>query len=55
MEFRNGKSLKDYIMRPALPEIGNFEGSEPRGKSNVKYVIMLSMSQKHVGKSGSLT
>ena len=31
--FRNGKSLKDYLVRAALPKMGNAGGSEPRGKS----------------------
>ena len=30
--FRNGKSLKDYLMRTALPKMDNAGGSEPCGK-----------------------
>ena len=30
--FRNGKSLKDYLVRAALPKIDNTGGSEPCGK-----------------------
>ena len=26
--FRNGKSIKDYLVRAALPKIGNTEGPE---------------------------
>ena len=31
--FRNGKSRKDYLVRVALPKMGNAGGSEPCGKS----------------------
>ena len=30
--FRNGKSLKDYLVRAALPKMENAGGSEPCGK-----------------------
>ena len=30
--FRNGKSLKDYLVRAALPKMDNAGGSEPCGK-----------------------
>ena len=30
--FQNGKSLKDYLVRAALPEMDNAGGSEPCGK-----------------------
>ena len=30
--FRNGKSLKDYLVRAALPKMDNTRGSEPCGK-----------------------
>ena len=30
--FRNGKSLKDYLVRAALPKMDNARGSEPCGK-----------------------
>ena len=32
--FRNGKSLKDYLVRAALPKLGNVGSSEPCGKGN---------------------
>ena len=32
VRFRNGKSLKDYLVRAALPKMDNVRGSEPRGK-----------------------
>ena len=32
VRFRNGKSLKDYLMRAALPKVDNAGGSEPCGK-----------------------
>ena len=31
--FRNGKSLKDYLVTATLPKIYNAGGSEPCGKS----------------------
>ena len=33
VEFQNGKSLKVYLVRPALPKMDNARGSELRGKS----------------------
>ena len=30
--FRNGKSIKDYLVRAALPKMDNAGGSEPCGK-----------------------
>ena len=30
--FRNGKSLKDYLVRAVLPKMDNVGGSEPCGK-----------------------
>ena len=32
MGFPNGKSLKDYLVRAALPKMNNAGGSEPCGK-----------------------
>ena len=32
VEFRNGKSIKDYLVRAALPQIDNAGGSELCGK-----------------------
>ena len=32
LRFRNDKSLKDYLVRAALPKMGNAGGSEPCGK-----------------------
>ena len=32
MGFRNGKSIKDYLVRAALPKMDNAGGSEPSGK-----------------------
>ena len=32
VRFRNGKSLKDYLVRAALPKMDNAGGSEPCGK-----------------------
>ena len=32
VEFRNGKSLKDYLVRAALSKMDNDGGSEPCGK-----------------------
>ena len=32
VEFRNGKSRKDYLVRAAFPKMGNAGGSEPCGK-----------------------
>ena len=32
MGFRNGKSLKGYLVRAALPKIDNAGGSEPLGR-----------------------
>ena len=32
MAFRNGKSIKDYLVRTALPKMDNAGGSEPCGK-----------------------
>ena len=31
-KFRNGKSLKDFLVRAALPKMDNDGGSEPCGK-----------------------
>ena len=32
MGFRNGKSIKDYLVRAALPKMDNAGGFEPSGK-----------------------
>ena len=32
VRFRNGKSLKDYLVRPALPKTDETERHEPDGK-----------------------
>ena len=32
MVFHNGKTLRDYLVRAALPKIGNGGGFEPCGK-----------------------
>ena len=40
VRFRNGKSLKDYIVRAALPKMDNAGASEPLGRVLVKCVII---------------
>ena len=34
--FRNGKSLKDHLVKASLPMLNNTLGSEPCGKRNCK-------------------
>ena len=52
--FRNGKSLKNYLVRTALPKMDNAGGSEPCGKGTYQvcdHIITLTLlKQKHVGK-----
>ena len=37
--FRNGKSLKDYLVRAVLPKTDNAEGSELSGKGTCQVCI----------------
>ena len=39
MGFRNGKSLKDYLVRAALPKTDNAGGSEPCGKGTCQVCV----------------
>ena len=52
--FGNGKSLKNYLVRTALPKMDNAGGSELCGKGTYQvcdYIITLTLlKQKHVGK-----
>ena len=51
--FRNDKSLKDYLVRAALPTTGNAGNSEPCGKGNCQvcdHIIITLLQQKYVGK-----
>ena len=57
--FRNGKCLKDYLVRAALPKIDNFEGSEKCGKGTCQvcdYVTKTNIfTTKACGESGQGT
>ena len=39
MGFQNGKSLKDYLVRAALPKMDNAGGSQQCGKGTFQCVI----------------
>ena len=50
--FRNGKSLKDCLVRAPLPKMDNAGGSEPCGKGTCQvcdHIITL-LQQRHVAK-----
>ena len=54
VEFRNSKSLKDYLVTAALPKMGNAGNPEPCGKGTCQvsdYIITTNtFTTKHVGK-----
>ena len=44
--LRNGKSLKEYLVRGALPKIDSARGSKPGGKGTCQLTLL---QQKYVG------
>ena len=44
--LRNGKSLKEYLVRGALPKIDSARGSRPGGKGTCQLTLL---QQKYVG------
>ena len=52
--FQNGKSLKDYLARAALPKIDNAGGSQPCGKGTCQVcdhmITTNTFTKRYVGK-----
>ena len=49
--FRNGKSLKDYLVRAALPKMDNAGGSEPCGKGTCQVCDHIIITNKSMWES----
>ena len=50
VEFRNGKSLKDYMVRAALPNMNNAGGSERCGKGTCQVCDLIITSNTFTAK-----
>ena len=51
MGFQNGKSLKEYLVRAALPKMNNARGSEPCGKGTCQVCDYISTTNTFTTKA----